>query len=46
MTNKETEQFYKELKDYWKDELVSYVHYPLKFTWQVKLFRLKTMGKL
>lgn len=39
MTDKEIEDFYKELEEFYGDGLVNFEHYPKQFASQVKLYR-------
>lgn len=39
MTDKEIEDFYNELKEFYGEKLANFEHYPKQFTSQVKLYR-------
>jgi hypothetical protein len=39
MTDTEAEQFYKELQEFYGENLVNYEHYPKQFAMQVKLYK-------
>lgn len=39
MTNEEAEKFYNELEEFYGESLVNYVHHPIQFAMQVKLYK-------
>lgn len=39
MTDKEAEDFYNELQEFFGENLVNYEHHPIQFAMQVKLYK-------